>query len=377
MDLVLGVDAGATTTRSVLATTDGHVIGRGRAGGANLNSSGRDLADTLRRALGAAVAGADPSMVRLGVLGAAGSAGAGRRVFGTAAVEAWRTMGLPGVPVTTTDLEVAFAAGTWEQQGTLLLSGTGALAARFESGALTHRCDGYGWLLGDEGSAVWIALRALRACLAALDGRGPETALLPATRDLFAITTPPRDPLTSAAAPPAPLITTAAPLPPLDAADPSRDPLDTDHALPGPLDPAAAPGAVDAGREDLAQAILADAFRRPPAELGRLAPAVSALADRGDPVARQICADAAARLLHTFDSVGPPPKSAVVLAGSVLLSPGPVARAVREGLRRRTTTEPSEARDGAGGAAAMAIAHLTGAPAPRAVHARLTSQDQL
>ena len=357
MDLVLGVDAGATTTRSVLATTDGHVIGRGRAGGANLNSSGHDLADTLRRALGAAVEGADPSMVRLGVLGAAGSAGAGRRVFGTAAVEAWRTMGLPGVPVTTTDLEVAFAAGTWAKQGTLLLSGTGALAARFESGALTHRCDGYGWLLGDEGSAVWIALRALRACLAALDGRGPETALLPAARDLFAITT--------------------APLPPPDAAAPSRDPA---HALTGPLEPAGALGDVGAGhggREDLAQAILADAFRRPPAELGRLAPAVSALADRGDPVAQQICAEAAARLLHTFDSVGPPPDSAVVLAGSVLLSPGPIARAVRDGLRERTPAEPSEARDGAGGAAAMAIARLTGAPAPRAVHARLTSQDQL
>ncbi|MFG1607725.1 N-acetylglucosamine kinase [Actinoplanes sp. NPDC049265] len=351
MDLVLGVDVGATSTRSVLATTDGQVIARGRAGGANINSSGASLVETLQAVLEPAAG----KPVRLGVLGAAGAGGAGRRVFGTGAVEAWRTMGLPGVPVTVTDLEVAFAAGTWEQHGTLLLAGTGALAARFDDGVLVQRCDGYGWLLGDEGSAVWIALRALRAALAALDGRGPATSLVEAAGVTFGI---PRV----------------------------------------------------SGTEDHAQAIVADAFRRPPAELGRLAPSVSAAALDGDAVAVQICADAASSLLHTFDSVGPAaqagsveaaarPSSAgpvtqpgpavrggsagptmqggIVLAGSVLLAPGPVAEAVRQGLRRRTPVEPSEARDGAAGAAAMAIARLTGALVPEAIHARLTRQDQL
>ena len=320
MDLVLGVDAGATSTRSVLATADGHVIGRGRAGGANSNSSGASLAETLQAALGAALATADPEVraadVRVGVLGAAGSSGAGRPLFRTAAVAAWRALGLPGEPVIVTDLEVAYAAGTAAPSGSLLLSGTGALAARFDSGRLTRRCDGYGWLLGDEGSAVWIALRALRAALAALDGRGPATSLVTAATEVFEIP-------------------------------------GTDH------------------REGLAQAILADAFRRPPADLGRLAPSVSAAAEEGDPVAQAICAEAAATLLHTFESVGPPPGGAVVLAGSVLLAPGPVSRAVRAGL----PVVPSEARDGAGGAATMAIAEMTGAPALPEVHARLTGHE--
>ncbi|GLY98413.1 BadF/BadG/BcrA/BcrD ATPase family protein [Actinoplanes sp. NBRC 103695] len=353
MNLVVGVDAGASSTRSVLATSDGRVIGRGSAGGANLNSSGASLAETLRAALGAALSETDPSGVRAGVLGAAGSAGAGRAVFRTAAVQAWRSLGLPGEPVTVTDLEVAFAAGTAGRAGTLLLSGTGALAARFSAGVLVRRCDGYGWLLGDEGSAVWIGIRGLRAVLAALDGRGAPTTLVDAARDIFGIAE-------------------------------VRD------------------------REALAQAVLADAFRRPPAELGLLAPAVSAVADVGDAVAQAICAEAATRLLHTFDAVGrtpgdqppgdqppgdqPPgdqpssrqsPSSrppgdqsqggAVVLAGSVLLSPGPVGRAVRRGLRARTHIEPSEARDGAGGAATMAIARLIGGPVSAEVHARLTS----
>ena len=322
MNLVVGVDAGATSTRSVLATADGRVIGRGRAGGANLNSSGASLAETLRAALGAALSETDPSGVRVGVLGAAGSSGAGRAVFRAAAVQAWRSLALPGEPVTVTDLEVAFAAGTAGRAGTLLLSGTGALAARFEAGALVRRCDGYGWLLGDEGSAVWIGIRGLRAALAALDGRGTPTTLVDAARDIFGIAE-------------------------------VRD------------------------REALAQAILADAFRRPPAELGLLAPAVSAVADVGDPVAQAICAEAAARLLHTFDAVGPPPGGAVVLAGSVLLSPGPVSRAVRKGLRDRTHVKPSEARDGAGGAATMAIAALTGEPVSAEVHGRLTRHEPI
>ncbi|MET8153667.1 N-acetylglucosamine kinase [Actinoplanes sp. NPDC049668] len=316
-ELVIGVDAGATTTRCVVATLDGAVVGRGTAGGANRNSSGGDAGASLRAALTAALAAVEVSAVRLGVLGAAGSAGAGRAAFRAAAAGAWRDAGLTGEPVTVTDLEVGYAAGTAEPDGVLLLAGTGALAARFTGGVLRRRCDGYGWLLGDEGSAVWIGVRALRAVLAALDGRGEPTAL---------------------------------------------------------VDAACAHLGVDRGQseEDVAQALLAAGFAAPPAALGRLAPAVGAACEAGDPVAGRICAAAAGRLLHTFDSVGPPPGAVVVLAGSVLLGPGPVGRAVRAGLLARTGAEPRAARDGAGGAAALAVGLLTGAPVAPVVHARLT-----
>jgi N-acetylglucosamine kinase-like BadF-type ATPase len=315
--MVVGVDAGATSTRCVLATLDGTVVGRGTAGGANRNSSAGEVSRTLHTALAAAVASADPADVRLGVLGAAGSGGAGREAFRAAATRAWRDAGLTGEVVAVTDLEVAYAAGTAEADGVLLLSGTGALAARFAGGALDRRCDGYGWLLGDEGSAVWIAVRALRAALAALDGRGEPTVLVERACDRFG---------------------------------------------------------VEAGedREEIAQGLLAAGFAVPPAALGGLAPAVSAAAEAGDPVAVRICAAAAGRLLHTFDSVEPPPSSPVVLAGSVLLSAGPVARQVRAGLLDRTGAEPRPALDGAGGAAALAVARLTGAPVPARVHERLT-----
>ncbi|MEV8512105.1 BadF/BadG/BcrA/BcrD ATPase family protein [Dactylosporangium sp. NPDC051484] len=345
--LVIGVDAGATTTRCVLSDLDGNILARGSAGGANQNSSGAPPGVALASALREAIAATDPARVALGVIGAAGAGTGGREAARAAALEAWRTAGLSGRLLAVTDLEVGFAAGTPAPDGLLLLAGTGAVAAAFAGGVLTHRCDGYGWLLGDEGSAVWLGRKGLRAVMRALDGRGPRTDL--------------------------------------------AEPLSTALGVP------AGPG-LAADPEGHAQRLLRAAFDRPPAALGALAPVVSDLAAAGDPVARGLAAEAAGHLLHALatvarragpDEIGVEPagpeirvepagpgeigvEPAVVLAGSVLLSSGPVAERVRAGVRERFGREPVEARDGAAGAAWLAISQVGGAPGDAATHARLT-----
>ncbi|MFG2039681.1 N-acetylglucosamine kinase [Dactylosporangium sp. NPDC048998] len=326
--LVIGVDAGATTTRCVLSDLNGNILARGAAGGANQNSSGAPPGAALASALREAVAGADPARVALGVIGAAGAGAGGREAAQSAAREAWRAAGLPGRVLAVTDLEVGFAAGTPAPDGLLLLAGTGAVAAAFAGGALTHRCDGYGWLLGDEGSAVWLGREGLRAVMRALDGRGPRTDL--------------------------------------------TEPLSAALGVP------AGPGLAE-DSEAHAQRLLRAAFDRPPAALGALAPVVSDLAAAGDPVARGLTADAAGHLLHALATVarrGGPGEigagPAVMLAGSVLLSPGPVAERVRAGVREQFGAEPVEARDGAAGAAWLAILQVSGVPVDAATHARLT-----
>ena len=55
---------------------------------------------------------------------------------------------------------VAFAAGSTSLDGTVLISGTGAVAARIEDGAQTQVADGLGWLLGDLGSGFWLGREA-------------------------------------------------------------------------------------------------------------------------------------------------------------------------------------------------------------------------
>ncbi|MGI5243504.1 N-acetylglucosamine kinase [Dactylosporangium sp. CA-139066] len=317
--LVIGVDAGATTSRCVVSDRNGNILARGTAGGANQNSSAASPGQVIAAALGGALAaaGADPARVAGGVIGVAGAGGAGRAAAQAAAEEAWAGAGLGGPVRVVMDLEVAFAAGAPAPDGLLLLSGTGAVGAAFAGGALVRRCDGYGWLLGDEGSAVWLGREALRAVLRALDGRGPATELVEAVVAALGIT--------------------------------ARDP------------------------EARAQAVLRAAFDRPPAALGEFAPAVSRLAGSGDAVAAEIAGRAVAHLLHTLDTVAAAAGPPVVLAGSVLLTPGPVAEGVRAGVRQRFGDNPAAARDGAAGAAWLAIKQLSGGGGDPGTHARLTA----
>ncbi|WP_238020037.1 BadF/BadG/BcrA/BcrD ATPase family protein [Dactylosporangium sp. AC04546] len=328
--LVIGVDAGGTTTRCVAASLDGAVVGRGLAGGANAQSSGASSATALVAAVGAALSGLDPSLVVAGVVGRSGAVADG--TAGSRGASHWAELGVdPSVMRVVTDLEVAYAAGTPSPSGLLLLSGTGAAAVAFRAGGLHARCDGYGWLLGDDGSAVWLGREAVRAVLRAVDGRGAPTALA--------------EPVLAA------LCATADPVAP-----------------PGPAVEAGDPAAVIG-------AVLRSAYREPPAALGRLAPLVGVAALDGDAVAQGIVAQAADRLLESLDAASrhlPAGESGpVVLAGSVLLAGGPVASRVRAGVRERFEADPAEARDGAAGAASLAIAAVTGAPISGDIHARL------
>ena len=337
---MVGVDAGGTTTRCLIATLDGAVVGRGEAGGASQRSSTSRPADPLATALRSALSGVDHRLVAGGVIGVAGAGEAGRAVAQDAADTAWRSVGLPGDVTLVTDLEVAFSAGTARGTGLLLLAGTGAVAAAFRGGALYRRCDGYGWLLGDEGSAVWIGREGLRSVLADLDGRGEPTSLTAAASALL-----------------------------LGRTDDASD------------------------REAHAQALVGAAFAMPPAHLGRLAPLVSAASEAGDAVARAITDAAVQRLVHALDTVSrdqplssaeaqaepgfggaehPRRRQTVVLAGSVLLSSGPVSAGVRARVRERFGAEPASAHDGAAGAAAIAIGRLHGTTVAPGVHARLT-----
>ncbi|CAM4203462.1 BadF/BadG/BcrA/BcrD ATPase family protein [Nocardiopsis rhodophaea] len=305
--VVIGVDAGGTSTRCAVVTRGGRLLAHGRAGGGNQYSSA-DPAGAFESALRAALADAGDITVDAAVFGVSGAsvgdANAVRTVTGV-----WKALGLPGTPYVSDDIVIAFAAGSAADAGTVLIAGTGAVAAYVRDGAVARRCDGYGWLLGDEGSAVWIALAGLRAALASLDGRGRPTVL--AQHLAGALKTTPGD----------------------------------------------------------TQAIVRAAYARPPAGLGELAPVVAAAAADGDTVAREIVAEASERLLTNLATVAPDPLDAapVVFAGA-LLSTGPVADTVREGLRTRYGTTPRIAADGALGAAGLALRR---SGAPESAHAQL------
>ncbi len=328
--LVVGVDAGATASRAVIAETSGRVLGRGAAAGANIRSSAGDPAENLAAALRDALAGVPTELsvdVLAGVMALSGAGAAGRSRAVAAADRAWHAAGFAGRPAVVTDLVSAHAAGVPDPCGLVLVAGTGSVAAYIADGDVADRADGYGWLLGDEGSAVRLGLSAAQSVVRALDGRGPATALVDEVFDTLGVDRP-----GSGEVPDAPIQRLVA--------------------------------AVDGLR---------------PAELGRLAPVVSTVAVAGDAVAVELLDRTVDALVATLDAVadrvGEPARAhPPVLAGSVALSDGPLGTRLAAALTERYGAAPVPAGDAAGGAAWLALLS-TGMPADPAVHARLTRGD--
>jgi glucosamine kinase len=154
MKLVVGVDAGGTRSRAVVATLDGEIVGRGLAGPGNPLSHGPEQAVVqVATAVRQALAGRSPDLVAAATLGIAGPAGTAR--FAAA-------LGVDGPVIVVGDAVTAFASGSAAAAGAVLIAGTGAIAAAVHGHEVVRTSDGLGWLLGDEGSGRWLGLRAVR-----------------------------------------------------------------------------------------------------------------------------------------------------------------------------------------------------------------------
>ncbi|MFJ8464426.1 BadF/BadG/BcrA/BcrD ATPase family protein [Streptomyces swartbergensis] len=183
--LVVGLDAGGTRIRAVLATADdGRPVGEGASGPGNaLTVPVPQLTEHLAEAVGRAVPESARARVVAVAGGFAGATGAadepGRRNALAALTAALRRLGIdPGSPVIGSDIEAAFASAPGAPaDGLALVAGTGAVGMRITDRRGTVTVDGDGWLLGDDGSGFWIGRAAVRAALRMADGRGAPTVL--------------------------------------------------------------------------------------------------------------------------------------------------------------------------------------------------------
>jgi N-acetylglucosamine kinase-like BadF-type ATPase len=181
---VIGIDAGGTKTVGLLADESGTVLRDSRGGAANLVMQGElgvekvifEVIDALDPPPGVdaiclGIAGADrPKSLELmaGVLGRLGF----RRHVRVAS-----------------DALIALAAGAPDVLGIVLVAGTGSVAFG-RDGERSARSGGWGYLLGDEASAYWLGLAAVRQGFRGLDGRGPETTLYERIRTRLGVDTP-------------------------------------------------------------------------------------------------------------------------------------------------------------------------------------------
>lgn len=311
MKYVIGVDAGGTSTRAAAVGMDGEVLGRGTAGGANPNSHPPTTAAArIADAIEAAIGSRDPGQAAACVVGMAGAGKLADPRVATIFDAAWAGLRLGCEVLVVTDPEVAFASASTDPDGTVVIAGTGSATARIENRRLAGMVGGFGWLLGDEGSAFWLGREAVRAALVELQSSEPLSAL--ATAVLAA----------------------------------------------------AVDGTVDetwAQRRPMFSKLVAACNADAPIELARFAPLVSAHAGTC-PVADRIVADAVDLLADSVrraDTEGP-----VVLIGSVAGRSSPVGKALHD--RLTASGRPVLfAADGALGAAWLAAVTIAGPTTPR------------
>jgi N-acetylglucosamine kinase-like BadF-type ATPase len=187
--MLIGIDAGGTSTRAAVLDRTGRSLGYGTGGGGNPVAlgpalAGRGISDAVEMALRAARASGDDADDESDE-GTAILAMAGASSFaapGAMAAQVREISGAQQVEVVS-DLFAMFASGTPRQRGYVLVSGTGAAALRIENDRVAAAADGLGWLLGDAGSGFWIGHRAVRAALGGLSGHGPATAMTAMLQD--------------------------------------------------------------------------------------------------------------------------------------------------------------------------------------------------
>ncbi len=171
---VLGIDAGGTKTRALLADETGRIVAGARGGGANLRTHGELEVEKVLHSVveqAEAEAGVHAEALALGI------AGADRPADHAVLREILRRIGFRDRVVVTNDARIALVAGSVEQVGVALICGTGSIAWGRNARGEIARAGGWGWHLGDEGSGFWIGERAIRDVLQAADGRGPATSL--------------------------------------------------------------------------------------------------------------------------------------------------------------------------------------------------------
>ncbi len=169
---VIGIDAGGTKTVGLLADLDGNVLRQARAGGANLLAHGElEVEKSLFQVIDALEAPTPPAAVCLGIAGAAGEEEQQllRQVL--------RRFGLRQPIRIVNDAFVALVAGAPAGVGIVVVAGTGSIAYGVDPAGTSARSGGWGYLLGDEGSAFWLGHAAVRQGIRAADGRGPATTL--------------------------------------------------------------------------------------------------------------------------------------------------------------------------------------------------------
>ena len=185
---IFGMDGGGTNSRIRVEDMTGTILHEGHGGSTNLHSNTiPEVAAVLLALLkGVLSAGLDPRGCVAGFIGSAGvdtdadTDTMTRTLRNSFQAAAEGRAQAPDVPAfgAANDTEPALAGALGDTEGFLLIAGTGSIAYGRTRSGKHARAGGWGHLLGDEGSAFWLAFEGIKRGIRSSEGRESESRLL-------------------------------------------------------------------------------------------------------------------------------------------------------------------------------------------------------
>ncbi len=178
----IGVDGGGTKTELILIGPDGEVGARHTAPGCNPSVIGPENACKILTDALSYLRLAHPAPITHTLLCMAGSPACWQ--------EFAATLSDFGKIETSTDALPVLELATSGKTGLVLHAGTGSFVALRAPDETLHYAGGFGWRVGDPGSAQDVGRRALARALAELQGWAPASGLGTVLREMFATDKP-------------------------------------------------------------------------------------------------------------------------------------------------------------------------------------------
>ncbi len=188
--LLLSIDGGQTATKAMVGSIDGTILGFG-AGNPTVHYLSEGGVDRNRIALQGAIrealadANAEPGGVIAVGMGSTGVDPVGEEV------PVIHQIVREVVPVeriqVTTDTYTNLMGASGGQPGIVVIAGGGAIGFGIDANGTTAISNGFGYWLGDEGSAFWIGMQAIDLACRASDKRDGPNALEQIVLDHFGL----------------------------------------------------------------------------------------------------------------------------------------------------------------------------------------------
>ena len=170
MPYYLGIDGGGTKTTCAVGDQTS-LVATATAGPSNVVRVGETVArESLQQSVRQACAAAGISTEQVSYTCVGGS-GAGRPELANA-VRGFLAEILPTPIAVVGDMDIALEAAFDHGPGVIVIAGTGSIAYGRDRQGRTVRAGGWGFAIGDEGSAHWIGRVAVNAVLRASDRSG-------------------------------------------------------------------------------------------------------------------------------------------------------------------------------------------------------------